>query len=42
MHASKGSYVCIKKMYVFYTPMDIPTRTLISARCKGVNECLGP
>ena len=41
MHASKGSYVCIKKI-VFYTLMDIPTRTLISARCKGVNECLGP
>ena len=28
------------RMYVL--KRCIPTRTLVSARCKGVNECLGP
>ena len=38
----KGLFVCGKRMNVFYTLMDKPTRTLVSARCKGVNERLGP
>ena len=42
MDVSKGLYICIKKMNVFHTLMDKPTRTLLSARCKGVNERLGP
>ena len=42
MDVSKGLYVCIKKRDVFYTLMDRPTRTLVSARCEGVNERLRP
>ena len=29
-------------MDAFYALMDKPTKTLVSARWKGVNECLGP
>ena len=36
MDVSKGSYVCIKRTDVFYTFMDKPTRTLVSARCKSL------
>ena len=42
MDVSKGSYVCIKKTDVLYTLMDKPTRTVVLARCKGVNERLCP
>ena len=42
MNVSKGLYVCIKRTDTFYTHMDKPTRTLVSARCKGVNERRGP
>ena len=28
-------HICIKRTGVFYTLMDKPTRTLVSARCKG-------
>ena len=37
MDVSKGLQVRIKKMGVFYTLMDKPTRTLVPARCKDVN-----
>ena len=33
---------CINRMDVFYTFMDKPTKTLVRARCKGVNERFGP
>ena len=42
MDVSKGLYVCIKKMDVFYTLKDKPARTLAPACCYGVNERLGP
>ena len=42
MDVSKGLHVCIKKMDVFYTLMGKPIRTLVSVRCKGANERLGP
>ena len=40
MDISKGLHVRIKKMDVFYTLIDKPTRTLVSARCKNVNPIL--
>ena len=40
MDVSKGVHVYIKRTDVFYTLMDKPSRTLVSARCKGANECL--
>ena len=40
MDVSKGLHVRIKKMGVFYTLMDEPTRTLVPARCKDVNPVL--
>ena len=40
MDVSKGLHVRIKKMGVFYTLMDKPTRTLVPARCKDVNPIL--
>ena len=42
MDVSKVLYICIKRTDVFYTLMDKPTRTLVSAHRKGVNERLGP
>ena len=42
MEVSKGLYIRIKRTDVFSTLMDKPTRTLASARCKSVNERLGP
>ena len=41
MDVSKGLYVFIKRTHLFYTLMDKPTRTLVPARCKGVNERRG-
>ena len=38
----KRMCVFIKRTDVFYTLMDKSNRTLVSARCKGVNERLGP
>ena len=40
MDVSKGLHVRIKKMGVFYTLMDKPTRALVPARCKDVNPIL--
>ena len=40
MNVSKGLHVRIKKMGVFYTLMDEPTRILVPARCKDVNPIL--
>ena len=40
MDISKGLHVRIKKMDVFYTLIDKPTRTLVPARCKNVNPIL--
>ena len=40
MDVSKGFHVRIKKMGVFYTLMDKPTRTLVPAYCKDVNPIL--
>ena len=37
---SKGLHVRTKKMGVFYTLMDRPTRTLVPARCEDVNPIL--
>ena len=34
--------VFIKRTDVFYTLMDKSNRRLVSARCEGVNERLGP
>ena len=42
MDISKGLYVCVKKMDVFYALMDKPTRALVPTHCKGVNDRLGP
>ena len=42
MDVSERLYVCIKRTDVFYTLMDKATRILVSARCKGVNESIGP
>ena len=42
MDASRGLYIGIKKMDVFYTLMDKPTIALVSTCCKCVNECLDP
>ena len=40
MDVSKGLHVRIKKMSVFYTLMDKPTRKLVPVRCKDVNPIL--
>ena len=40
MDVSKGLHVRIKKMGVFYTLMDKPTRTLVLAGCKDVDPIL--
>ena len=40
MDVSKRVHVRIKKMGVFYTLVDKPTRTLVPARCKDVNPIL--
>ena len=40
MDVSKGLHVHIKKVGVFYTLMDKPTRTLIPASCKDANPIL--
>ena len=37
---SKGLHICIKKMDAFHKLMDKLTRTLVAARCKGVNLIL--
>ena len=42
MDVSKGLYVCIKMMDIFHTFKYKPAGRLVSARCKGVNEHLGP
>ena len=40
MDVSKGLHMRIKKMGVFYTHMDKPTRRLVPALCKDVNPIL--
>ena len=40
MDVSKGLHVRIKKMGVFYTLMDKPTRTLVPDRCIDVGPIL--
>ena len=40
MDVSKGLHERIKKMGVFYSLMDKPTRTLVPVRCKDVNPIL--
>ena len=42
MDVSKRLNGCIKRMDAFHTLMDKPTRTFVSAHCKGGNERLTP
>ena len=37
MYQRDCSYVCIKKMDVFYTFVNQPIRTIVLARCRSVN-----